>query len=61
MLSEAAQDYIKQIYTLQARGGKAITSALAETLGVSPASATAMLKKLTGLGWSSIGGTMTPC
>src|SRR5581483_8251963 len=50
MLSEPAQDYVKQIYALQSRGGKATTSALAETLGVSPASATAMLKKLAELG-----------
>ncbi len=50
MLSEARQDDVKQIHTLQARAGKAVTSALAETLGVSPASATAMLEKLAELG-----------
>jgi DtxR family Mn-dependent transcriptional regulator len=45
VVSEAAQDYLKAVWKLQARGG-ATTSALASELGVSPASATAMLKKL---------------
>ena len=39
MLSEAAQDYMKQIYLLERRDGKASTSALAEAMGVSAASA----------------------
>jgi DtxR family transcriptional regulator, Mn-dependent transcriptional regulator len=50
MLSEAAQDYMKQIYLLERRDGKASTSALAEAMGVSAASATAMAKKLATLG-----------
>ncbi len=50
MLSEAAQDYVKQIYLLERRDGKASTSALAEAMGVSAASATAMVKKLATLG-----------
>jgi DtxR family transcriptional regulator, Mn-dependent transcriptional regulator len=50
MLSDAAQDYMKQIYLLERRDGKALTSALAEAMGVSAASATAMVKKLAGLG-----------
>src|SRR5256885_1389877 len=50
MLSEAAQDYMKQIYLLERRDGKASTSALAEAMGVSAASATAMAKKLALLG-----------
>ncbi len=50
MVSESAQDYLKAIWKLQAAHGEATTSALAGELGVSPASATAMLKKLDRLG-----------
>jgi DtxR family transcriptional regulator, Mn-dependent transcriptional regulator len=50
MLSDAVQDYMKQIYLLERRDGKASTSALAEAIGVSAASATSMVKKLAGLG-----------
>ena len=50
MLSEAAQDYLKAIWKLQRRPGGATTSAVADELAVAPASATAMLKKLAGLG-----------
>src|SRR6476619_7766825 len=50
MLSDVAQDYMKQIYLLERRDGKASTSALAEAMGVSAASATAMVKKLATLG-----------
>jgi DtxR family transcriptional regulator, Mn-dependent transcriptional regulator len=49
MVSESAQDYLKAIWKLQ-RAGDMSTSALAESLGVTPASATAMLKKLATLG-----------
>jgi DtxR family Mn-dependent transcriptional regulator len=49
MVSEAAQDYLKAIWKLQSRG-EVTTNALAEELGVTPASATAMLKKLDKLG-----------
>ena len=49
MVSEAAQDYLKAIWKLQSRGD-VTTNALAAELGVSPASATAMLKKLDKLG-----------
>src|SRR6478609_8949249 len=45
-LSEAIQDYLKGIYKLQEAGGKATVTALARDQGVSPASASAMLKKL---------------
>ena len=41
---------MKQIYLLERRDGKASTSALAEAMGVSAASATAMAKKLASLG-----------
>lgn len=50
MLSEAGQDYVKRIYMLQRSDGRATTSALAEALGVSAASATAMTKKLATMG-----------
>ena len=49
MVSESAQDYLKAIWKLQ-RSGEMSTTALAEALDVSPASATAMLKKLATLG-----------
>jgi DtxR family Mn-dependent transcriptional regulator len=49
MPSESVQDYLKAIWKLQ-RDGPATTSALAAELGVTPASATAMVKKLAGLG-----------
>src|SRR4051794_38194710 len=45
MVSESAQDYLKAIWKLD-RAGDMSTTALAESLGVAPASATAMLKKL---------------
>jgi DtxR family transcriptional regulator, Mn-dependent transcriptional regulator len=48
-LSRSVQDYVKELYKLQA-GGRASTSAVAERMGVAPASATAMLKKLAQLG-----------
>jgi DtxR family Mn-dependent transcriptional regulator len=49
-LSETAQDYLKEIYKLQAEGSRAATSAIAERLGVAAPSVTAMLKKLAALG-----------
>ena len=48
-LSASVQDYVKELYKLQA-DGRASTSALAERMGVTPASVTAMLKKLAQLG-----------
>ena len=45
------QDYAKAIYALQRQGGDQVTNnALAERLGVSPASASGMVKKLDSLG-----------
>jgi DtxR family Mn-dependent transcriptional regulator len=45
-VTQAVQDYAKAIYSL-GRGGEPVsTSALAERLGVSPASASAMVKRL---------------
>jgi DtxR family Mn-dependent transcriptional regulator len=49
-LTDAIQDYVKEIYKLQAAGTRVTTSALAGRLGVSPPSATAMVKKLALLG-----------
>ena len=49
-LSAAHEDYLKAIYVLGAQGAPVTNSALAEYLGVSPASATNMVKKLSELG-----------
>ena len=49
-LTDAIQDYLKEIYKLEAAGRRATTSALAEVREVSPPSVTAMLKKLATLG-----------
>lgn len=49
--SEAVEDYAKAIHALTARGeGPIGTSALAERLGVSPGTVTAMLKRMDSLG-----------
>jgi DtxR family Mn-dependent transcriptional regulator len=48
-LSEAIQDYLKGIYKLQERVGRATITAVAGELGVSAASASAMVKKLAAL------------
>jgi DtxR family Mn-dependent transcriptional regulator len=51
MQSTAVQDYLKAIYELEHReDGRASTTQLAERLGVAPASATTMVKKLAALG-----------
>lgn len=49
-LSNAIQDYLREIYKLGAAGDRVSTSALARGMGVSPASASAMVKKLAALG-----------
>jgi DtxR family transcriptional regulator, Mn-dependent transcriptional regulator len=49
-LSIAIQDYLKEIYKLQASGGRATTTAIAKRIGVAPSSVTSMLKKLAALG-----------
>jgi DtxR family transcriptional regulator, Mn-dependent transcriptional regulator len=49
-LSQTAEDYLKEVYKLQSEQGRATTSAVAERVGVSAPSATAMLKKLAALG-----------
>ena len=49
--TEAVEDYAKAIYALERRGdGPVGTSALAERLGVSPGTVTAMIKRLAELG-----------
>ena len=45
-LSANIQDYLKRIYEVTSSGGTATTSQLAENLGISPASVTNMLQKL---------------
>ena len=50
-LGAAVENYAKAIYALQRRGDAAVTTnALAERLGVTPASASGMVKKLGALG-----------
>jgi DtxR family Mn-dependent transcriptional regulator len=50
-LSHAVEDYAKAIYVLEERvGGPVTNNALADRLGVTPASASSMVKKLDGLG-----------
>jgi DtxR family Mn-dependent transcriptional regulator len=46
----AVEDYVREIYKLQSEAGRVTTSAIAERMGVSPPSATAMVKRLAGLG-----------
>jgi DtxR family transcriptional regulator, Mn-dependent transcriptional regulator len=49
MLSESIQDYLKAVYKLQEANGRVTIGALAKDLGVAPASASAMVKKLAAL------------
>jgi DtxR family Mn-dependent transcriptional regulator len=49
-LSDAVQDYVREIYKLQTEHGHVKTSTLAERMGVAPPSATAMMKKLDACG-----------
>lgn len=48
--SEAVQDYLRVIYNLEQRDGRATTSAIAAALDVAAASATGMVTKLAGRG-----------
>ena len=63
-LSDAIQDYLKEIYKLQYRGERATTTQIAKAMGVAPSSVTAMLKKLAALGLAEHaryrGVTLTP-
>jgi DtxR family Mn-dependent transcriptional regulator len=49
-LTDAMQDYLKEIHKLRMEGRKATTSAIAQRMAVRPPSVTAMLKRLTALG-----------
>jgi DtxR family Mn-dependent transcriptional regulator len=48
-LTDAIQDYLREIYKLANEGGPVSVTALAKRLDVSPASASAMVKKLAAL------------
>ena len=48
-LSESIQDYLKSVYKLQAEHGRVTIGSLAKDQSVSPASASAMVKKLAAL------------
>jgi DtxR family Mn-dependent transcriptional regulator len=51
LISASVQDYAKAVYALEARGGSAVsTNDLAERLGVTPASVSGMVRKLTEVG-----------
>src|SRR6476619_3595620 len=49
-LSDAIQHYLREIYKRGASADRVSTTALAREMGVSPASASAMVKKLAALG-----------
>ena len=49
-LTDAMQDYLKEIHKLRLEGARATTSAIAQRVGVRPPSVTAMLKRLTAAG-----------
>jgi DtxR family Mn-dependent transcriptional regulator len=50
--SQAIEDYAKAIYRLEERrDGSVLTGEVAERIGVTPATATSMLKRLAGLGF----------
>jgi DtxR family Mn-dependent transcriptional regulator len=48
-LTDAIQDYLREIYKLATESARVSVTALAKRLGVSPASASAMVKKLAAL------------
>jgi DtxR family Mn-dependent transcriptional regulator len=49
MNREVIEDYLKTIYTIQRKDGKVATTTLAKEMGIAPASATGMIKKLSDL------------
>jgi DtxR family Mn-dependent transcriptional regulator len=49
-LTDAIQDYLRELYKLGQEGSRISVTALAKRQGVSPASASAMVKKLAALG-----------
>jgi DtxR family transcriptional regulator, Mn-dependent transcriptional regulator len=50
-LTRSVEDYLKAVYHLSAAGAPASTTALAEQLGVAPASVSGMIKRLSEQGW----------
>ncbi len=50
VLSQAVEDYLKTIFTLESEGDKATTTKIADALDVSSASATNMVKRLSKMG-----------
>jgi len=50
LLTDAIEDYLREIYKLEAAGTRAGTKSVAEAAGVTPASASVMLKRLGALG-----------
>lgn len=48
--TESAENYLKTIWDLESGHGRATTSEIARRLAVAPASATGMVKRLSGLG-----------
>jgi DtxR family Mn-dependent transcriptional regulator len=50
LLSDAIQDYLKEMYKLASEGERVTTTAVARRMGVSAPSVTSMLKKLAALG-----------
>ncbi|MBK6899452.1 MAG: metal-dependent transcriptional regulator [bacterium] len=48
--TESAENYLKTIWDLETGHGRATTSEIARRLAVAPASATGMVKRLSGLG-----------
>ena len=51
MVTEADENYLKEIYTLSSGQESVTTSMLAECFGYSPATITGMLKKMAAKGW----------
>ncbi|MCX7877177.1 MAG: metal-dependent transcriptional regulator [Ignavibacteria bacterium] len=51
MPSQSKEDYLKKIYILQEQGNKVNTGILASAMGVSPASVSEMVNKLSDLRW----------
>ncbi len=51
MITEADQNYLKEIYSLELDHHQVTTSMLADRFGFSPATVTGMLKKLSHNGW----------
>jgi DtxR family Mn-dependent transcriptional regulator len=49
MNREVIEDYLKTIYAIQCKDGKVATTTLAKEMGIAPASATGMIKKLSDL------------